>query len=210
MSLEWKLTCCVFPEGSEFWQWLEHSLHGAAGYLPHRFTAVMLSWVSPATKRRDQLLIWKSVLTKKKSIGNCEVCRCSVWNRSGTDRNGNEVNISEQRIIPSLLKQKTHHTRVNGEKFSHCAYKYFIQSICCIDYTRDFWIELIYLIASSLLFVRSLGTINEGDWGIWIKIASALYGTSLPSSRVSVNYYPLCKLVCFFMRRQGTICTMLF
>lgn len=117
------------------------------------------------------------------------------------DRNGNEGTVSAQGRIPSLCKQKTRNTRLNKGKFSHCGYKHFTRPICCIEYSRDFGIEPIYQIASSLLFVRSLGTINEGDWGIWINVVCSLYGVSLPFKRVSINYYPLCKLVCFFMRR---------
>lgn len=79
------------------------------------------------------------------------------------DRNGNEGNVSAQRRIPSLCKQNTQNTRVNNGKFSHCGYKQFTGPICIIGYSRDFRIEPIYQIASSLLFVRSLGTINEGD-----------------------------------------------
>ena len=55
-SLQGDPTCCVFPEGSEFEQWLDRSLPGAAGHSSHRFSPVSLAWVSPATKRRDQIL----------------------------------------------------------------------------------------------------------------------------------------------------------
>lgn len=79
------------------------------------------------------------------------------------DRKGNEGSMLAQRI-PSLSKQKTQNTRVNKGKFFHCCYKHFTGPFSsCIEYSRDFRIEPIYQIACSLLFVRSLGTINEGD-----------------------------------------------
>lgn len=126
----------------------------------HTLTPVLLTWVSPAANRSLQILFPKNVLTR-----NALEIMTSAGVKIGqeADRNGSEGNVSAQRRTPSLHKPKTQNTRLNKGKFSHCGSKHFIGPICCIEYSRDFGIEPIYQIASSLLFVRSLGTINEGD-----------------------------------------------
>lgn len=148
-------------EVSGFGQWLDHFLPVTAGHSSHTLPLLCLAGMSSVANRRLQILFPKNVLTKNvleivMSVG----VKCEIGQEA--DRNGDEGSMSAQRRIPSLCKQKTHN-QGQKEKFSHCGYKHFTGLICCIGYSGDFGIELIYQIASSLLFVRSLGTINEGD-----------------------------------------------
>lgn len=110
VSLEGKLFArrpnlmCV-PEVSVFGQWLDHFLPVTAGHSSYTLTPVLLAWMSPAAYRRFQILFPKNVLTKNileivMSVG----VKYEIGQEA--DRNGNEGNVSAQRRIPSLCKQK--------------------------------------------------------------------------------------------------------